>query len=622
MSVRTDVTVDWSTSPRLLTVAAPSVEITIQDLVDTCRYFENLPQGMLHPKLIDAAGKEFLGGITYVGVTATLQNAVLAFEARGGPSWVLCTISGGNLVALDDVGAVIDPRYPTAFTTVDRTASASATLQEQEALQYSSYGAGVSLDVTSGNSGTDYPVGNQEYPVDNLADAIAIANDKGFKTIFIEESMTLASETVSNLKFIGRSHVLTEVTIDPSLVCDGVTFENCNVAGTLDGGTHIDHSTVGSITYVNGHIHDCGLYGTITLAGSEDAVLDNCIQLGTASPIVDMGGSGQNLSVTKYDGQLTITNFSGVANVAAIGVSSGHVILDATVTAGGIIVAGTGVLTNNATSVTFLNTDGLMSRQTITEIVWDTVYVDTANGSSGTAFPLGTAGNPVDNIADAKTIADAHSGINRFFVHGDITLSGDWSSYDFEADSPAAGSVTLSSVTATHTLFKHLTIDGSISSGHVHCTDCIFDSGLTGLAGEFENCQFFGTFTVIAGTSVKGDRCTSSTGATFDCNGTGSVQLANFSGIATYTNCTNAASVMAMAGNFVLTFDSSITAGQSLVAGIGVFTDNSTSLTSLTQRVLPVATWESLVTGQSHPNGSAGQVLENVPLLIAQSEDL
>lgn len=133
MTVRTDVTLDWDSSPRLLTVLAPSVEITIQDLVDTLRNYEDSTDGIGQDKLVDAAGKEFLGGTTYVGITATLQNCIVAFEARVGPSWTLCIVSGGNLVAVDSVGAPIDPRSPTAYVSVDRTASSSATALEVDA---------------------------------------------------------------------------------------------------------------------------------------------------------------------------------------------------------------------------------------------------------------------------------------------------------------------------------------------------------------------------------------------------------------------------------------------------------------------------------------------------------
>ncbi len=132
MTIRTDISIDWDSSPRVIEVASPSDEISIQDLHDTCKYFEDNPVGMLHPYLIESAGKEFLGGALYVGVTGTLNNAVIRFEARGGPSWVLCIISGGNIVAVDDLGANIDPREPSAYVSADRAGSSSATLLDAE----------------------------------------------------------------------------------------------------------------------------------------------------------------------------------------------------------------------------------------------------------------------------------------------------------------------------------------------------------------------------------------------------------------------------------------------------------------------------------------------------------
>lgn len=83
MAVRTDVTVNWNRSPRIITVAAPSSTITIQDLVDTLRELEHdLDTGVQYDQIISAAGKEDLGGGVNVGVTATLLNAKLAFEGR------------------------------------------------------------------------------------------------------------------------------------------------------------------------------------------------------------------------------------------------------------------------------------------------------------------------------------------------------------------------------------------------------------------------------------------------------------------------------------------------------------------------------------------------------------
>lgn len=128
MVVRTDIIVDFTQSPRIITVLSPSVNLSIQDLVDTCRSIEVTDFNLIYDHLIDASGKQNLGGGLYVGVTASLNNALIAFQARSGPSYIQCTVNGGNLVAIDSNGNNISPIQPTAFTQVITTSSSSSTL--------------------------------------------------------------------------------------------------------------------------------------------------------------------------------------------------------------------------------------------------------------------------------------------------------------------------------------------------------------------------------------------------------------------------------------------------------------------------------------------------------------
>jgi len=89
MAERSDITVDWGVSPRIITVAAPSVVVTIQDLHDTLNS-NTLQAGMSDDSLgnmdddpiIASAGKESLGAGVQVGISSTLLDAQLAFEAR------------------------------------------------------------------------------------------------------------------------------------------------------------------------------------------------------------------------------------------------------------------------------------------------------------------------------------------------------------------------------------------------------------------------------------------------------------------------------------------------------------------------------------------------------------
>lgn len=82
MTTRSDVKVDWYESPRVAEVALPSDEFIMQDVVDTLRKQEDTFQGMSEPRLLDAAGKESLGGGVLNGITVSLQNTLIAFAGR------------------------------------------------------------------------------------------------------------------------------------------------------------------------------------------------------------------------------------------------------------------------------------------------------------------------------------------------------------------------------------------------------------------------------------------------------------------------------------------------------------------------------------------------------------
>jgi len=126
------IEIDPIPSPRIITVLSPATSITVQDLVDQVRDWEDEVVNMTYPYIIAAAGKEDLGGGVFVGVTVTLQNAKLKFEARPGPTTVQCSVTGGNLVAVDSDGNSIPVIEPSAYTQVVVTSSSSATIAELE----------------------------------------------------------------------------------------------------------------------------------------------------------------------------------------------------------------------------------------------------------------------------------------------------------------------------------------------------------------------------------------------------------------------------------------------------------------------------------------------------------
>jgi hypothetical protein len=117
---------------KIITVLDPATTITVQDLHDDIRIYEADNSNLEITQIANASGKQDLGGGVRVGITLELINDWrLAFEERDGPDTVLCTVSGGNLVATNQYGNTAI--FPTAFTQVIISQSSSATISDASA---------------------------------------------------------------------------------------------------------------------------------------------------------------------------------------------------------------------------------------------------------------------------------------------------------------------------------------------------------------------------------------------------------------------------------------------------------------------------------------------------------
>lgn len=114
---------------KIIEVPAPDTTLSLQYLVDQTRDVEDeiTPSpGMVFSKIIDAYGKQSLGGGSLVGITVVMLDGWrVRFESRApGPDTVACTISGGNFVG--NSGA--NPVAPSPYVAVTIAQSSSATI--------------------------------------------------------------------------------------------------------------------------------------------------------------------------------------------------------------------------------------------------------------------------------------------------------------------------------------------------------------------------------------------------------------------------------------------------------------------------------------------------------------
>lgn len=503
MASRSDVQIFWNLSPRLIFVDDPSVEMTIQDLHDTLRDREQEPINLVYPTLISSAGKEDLGGGVSVGITSTLQNARIGFQARKvwvtdgyvtetntdgrvlidgyatfitsgvePGAWIvntsdgsICTaltidsetqittdylgggdtneftwghtyrimnvtqveVDGGNLVAVDGYGLAIDPIFPTAGTQAVRTASSALTTLNQESLTHSTFNGHVTVDVVNGVSGILFPTGTDRQPSNNISDARAIALLRGFSILKIIGDITLgAGDNVSDFTIIGENSTRTTITVLSSSSTANVIIEDATVTGEFDTISEFNNCHLVDISFVESNIHNCVLEGTIVLGGAGSTSIYNSsdgLVIGAPPPSIDFNGSGRSLAIRNYTGDLELKNKTGSEGVEINMNSGGQVVLDSTVTNGTIRMTGIIDVIDNSTGSTIVDTSHVIFPDQLQLAAFNgAVHISPDTGSTGTKFPLGTEQDPVNNLLDAFSIADAR-GLREFKVDGYLVVS-------------------------------------------------------------------------------------------------------------------------------------------------------------------------------------------------------
>jgi hypothetical protein len=305
-----------------------------------------------------------------------------------------CNILGGNLVAVDDLDASISPVFPTAFTQIVRTSSASATLQNQEQLQFSTYAGAVAVDPINGTAGTTYPLGTPGSPVDNLADALVICEETGLNTISIRGSITIsAGDFSAGYIFKGQSPILSTFTVTAGANVANCEFLEATVSGDLSNNTVVRFGIVNDVT-MGGYLFQTALGGTVTLTASLSAF--DCWSLipGTSHPHVDANDTVVQIGFRNYTGGIGLTNFSQASSNASFDLV-GTMHIEPTVTNGIVVVRGTGTLNDNSTGSATIVNDGFSEAKHAREL-YRNEGLEEGNPMTVTPTSRSTANGDVD----------------------------------------------------------------------------------------------------------------------------------------------------------------------------------------------------------------------------------
>jgi hypothetical protein len=239
-----------------------------------------------------------------------------------------------------------------------------------------------------------------------------------------------------------------------------------------------------------------------------------------------------------------------------------------------------------ATFVTVTKTSSASATQSENEDIQyasyqNAVWFDQANGVPGTSFPIGTPRLPVNNAADAVSIA-ASRGFKIVQIRGDLTLgaSATFAGFRFIGESTTQTTLTIEpAANVSACSFENAVVTGTLDGDSV-LQRCIIQD-LNYIEGEVIECLLEeGTITLGGTTEAHFLECWSGVPGTntpvIDMGGDGpALALRGYSGGIRLQNKSGAdpVSIDLESGQIIL--DNTITNGTIVVRGVGKLIDNS-----------------------------------------------
>lgn len=280
----------------------------------------------------------------------------------------------------------------------------------------------------------------------------------------------------------------------------------------------------------------------------------------------------------------------------------------------------------NQVSVSSSNSAGLQDLSTLLSAAYNgEVCVSPSRGQSGTTIPLGTRSTPVDNLADAKIIAD-REGLHQIHILESMSLANvDFSSgYRFVSDSPATIQLTFEPSTNVRNCdFEFCFVQGTLDGNNIY-RQCVLGD-VTFTSGFVFQCSLTGTIQLEAGALLGIYDSFSNTLAgqqapIIDFNGSGQLILRGYEGeieLHNHTDTSLDGDVCIDMDSGVVTVDSSCTAGFFPIRGIARVNDFSTG----TCNVLDLTVNQGIEDNAASLN-IINEGVQNASLLIPHTTDL
>ncbi|MEL6853813.1 MAG: hypothetical protein AAFO83_01750 [Cyanobacteria bacterium J06607_13] len=339
---------------RIIHCAATIDLLQADALYVACLDMEDELLALSQPGIVDGQGKTLLGEVESA-ITVTLRGWKVRSSKSDGSRF---TVGGGNVVTLDLNTGLTSPSIfidNTEVVYVNNLATNSVIgnfTGDLEAI-LRSLSDTVFLDPVNGVSGQGVGVGLPAQPSSSLADALAIAQANSIRKLAVLGNVMVDQALpAKGVRSEGGNHtiVLTGSDINASSLSDSI------VTGSSNGFTTLNFCTVGNVTGFLGQMRSCGLLMSIALAPNPINAprFIDCFESDPTDshPTIDLSaGTTTSCTFQRFAGSLTLSGMDNPLKRVELNMIGGQLTLDASCTAGTVLLTGSGATPiNNGTA--------------------------------------------------------------------------------------------------------------------------------------------------------------------------------------------------------------------------------------------------------------------------------
>lgn len=323
--------VDWITKiitipvTDLTLVSGTRYQLNLENFLYEIRRLEwDFADGLWAPKILEHSNiRTDFAGANY----AAFDEVVNGYTVTIGPGPTRVDLVGSN----NNIADVINN------TDIILTSANSAGLTNINEIRSTAFNQSVVIDPNSTNTGIVYPLGTRKKPINNWADALAIAEREAITRFDIVADTVLTTGDFSKgYAFYADSPFIT-LHVENAANVANCDFYNVTLSGQLDGVNIVRECPVGLVTSVSGIFEKCAFSGNITLSG-DTFVFESYSQIaGAGYPTFTCGE--HNITFRQYGGSAGLAGTTA-GHISSCGIYGGRLIIEASCTGGEIHARG------------------------------------------------------------------------------------------------------------------------------------------------------------------------------------------------------------------------------------------------------------------------------------------